>query len=147
MARQPSTPDVFIELVRVQPHNIGAFRLKDVTKLPNGMGQAAQLENPLTGELFPVPYGSLENYARRLATEWGDDTIYVQYSMTILNYNTDKPPEHPDPDEADKSWHEYVASLPPEQQVVLKKSLREQLEAPDTAQPDLANPDAAPNAC
>jgi hypothetical protein len=133
MANQPSSQKTFISLVRAEPHNAGAFQLKGASQLVDGMGMLSHLKHPLTNELIAVPYGSLENYARHLADEWGDDQIYVTLFITTLENGGDSPGTFPDLDAADRHLEQYLNTLPEEKQEKFSRSMTHQ---PDTSKSD-----------
>jgi hypothetical protein len=110
---------------------MGAFKLKDAAHLKQGFGQLPQL--PVgDGTFVPVPYGSIENLARHLAQEWGDEEAYVKLLVTT-DYCGSGACSTPDLDERTKTLKEFLASLPEEERKRISTSL---VEEPQQERPD-----------
>lgn len=121
----PTYPRTTIELVRVYADFPGAFRLRDAGQLENGLGQTPHWHDVEDNTFTPIPHGSIEQYARHLAQEWGDDAIYVAIYVTTDYFPTTKPhvPFNP------QAWHGKidagVAKLPAQMRKKMGSLLRQ----------------------
>jgi hypothetical protein len=125
-----------VTLVKAQAHHIGAFQLKYVSHLPEGLSTRTHLEHS-EGIQVPVPYGNLVNYAQQLAKEWGSDEHYVilrvQSSCTGIFTSRD-------PEESTQAIKRFLDALPPHERARLELAT---IGPPDVAKPDDAQPDCA----
>lgn len=135
------TPQITVHLVRADSHHLSVFQLKDASKLPNGFGQAAHIPNA-DGSLIPVPYGSIENYARHLAELWEDEDAYVMLVVTTSFCESTDAVVEPNPETLTGEFRQYIDKLPEEQKRRISPSL-----IPDPTTPPDETKNEQPNNC
>jgi hypothetical protein len=81
-----------IEIQSAKQGEMGAYTVRELASLPIAAQPA--VESGITGELIPVPDGSLREHLRRRLQELGGEDAYVRF---VIRYRPDPGEQRPAP--------------------------------------------------